>query len=64
MRIEVISRTRHRPKFQVVIIKGTGKKNEKQQELFSSKTLHVSGAELSAMESNSRNGAGNDTQRV
>jgi len=54
MRIEVISQTPHRPKYQIVVIIKTGQKDKKERELFSSKTLHVDGAGLSAIRSNNR----------
>jgi len=54
MRIQVISRTPYRSKNQVVVIVRTGQKDKRGRELFSSKTLHVTDAELKAMQSNNR----------
>ena len=61
MRVEVISQTPHRPKYQIVVITKTGQKNKKGRELFSSKTMHVTGAELSVIKSNNRDRIKNDT---
>lgn len=54
MKIQVISETPYRPKYQIVVITRTGQKNKKEKELFSSKTMHVNGSELSAIKSNNR----------